>query len=472
MNRKRIVLLVAAVCLLALGTVAVTWAANTEPTIVFDVATKEFHFLNCEEYSYGDENGDGVFEMYPDLFPSIRNAMPGDSFSQAIRVKVINIGADVVKMSLLAENPNDDYAKLLYHAADDAENNYPATLRVSFPALNTGNRVFQTIKERVVGGRRLSYTEPLGTPVYLGAFSNLSREREINVNFDIPIQAGNELQGLCATIDWVFVAEIMPRKPTSGSTQGGSVEESNRTWNIPIEKDYHMAYIIGKPDGLIHPDDSMTRAEAATLFFRLMTEETREHYWETSNSFIDIPSNKWYNNAISTMANAGVIHGYPDGSFRPDAYITRAEFVTMVSRIVTAKQITKSTFTDAQNHWAAAAIDNASSLGIISGFPDGSFRPDTYISRAQGAAICNRLLNRIPHHAGLLEDMVVWPDNMDPEKWYYLDIQEATSSHLHDMRSVEDLGEDREYWIQLDDLIDWKSYERPVPGKNVFRSDD
>lgn len=171
------------------------------------------------------------------------------------------------------------------------------------------------------------------------------------------------------------------------------------------------------------------------------------------------------------MTNAGAINGYPDGSFRPNASITRAEFVTIVSRIVSAKNPVRSDFSDMDGHWARDAVDNAVSLGVITGYPDGTFRPDELISRAEVMAICNRLMGRLPCEESLLDGMIEWADNMDMTKWYYLNVQEATNSHVHELGGNKELYVDYEYWIQIDPYIEWEKLERPdSTATNMYQS--
>ena len=472
MTKKKILVLAVLACVLALGVAAATWAFDPVPTVVFDAAAKTFSFQNCQEYTYGDENGDGVAESYPDLFPNIKNAMPGDSFTQTIRVKVINAGSNTVKMYLKSENPNADYKKLV------AANGDTVSLTARFGKVGAAKRNVLTVAKDFIKGedKSLTYTSPLANQLYLGAFTGNAKDREVDVSFTIQTEAGNELSGLTAMIDWVFVAEIIPDTPGPGPGPGGTDtdehEDSRGTWHIDLV-DYHVAYVIGRDDGRVYPEAPITRAEATTIFFRLMTDECRAHYWKTVNTYYDVPSDAWYNNAVSTMTNAGVIEGYPDGAFRPDAPITRAEFVTIVSRIVTANKIVSSKFSDMDGHWAVSAVDNAVSLGVVTGYPDGSFRPEESITRAEVMAICNRLMGRLLCEESLPEGMLEWVDNMDTAKWYYLDVQEATNSHLHRLGGGQELYADYEYWVRLIEGINWKKLEQPdSTAVSIYRSNE
>ena len=488
--KKKLIVLAVLVCVIALGAAAVTWASNDVPTVIFDAATKTFTFQNCEKYTYGDEDHDGHDEQYADLFPNLKNLMPGDSAAQSVRVKVINAGSDTVKMYLRAENPNADYDKLLN------EEGHMATMTASFGEVGARKTdILRRAADFIRGRKGIRVKETDSNNVYLGAFTGQSKDREVDVSFALPLEAGNEYAGLTATIDWVFLAEIIPDTPGPGPGPGGDDDKPTeedfkpgegdiphspgyvpRDWLVAMNVRRHVEYVIGRPDGCVHPEDPITRGEAVTIIFRLMTEESRAYYLKDTNTFSDISTNTWCNVAISTLANAGVIQGYPDGTFRQEAPITRAEFVTLLYRIVRARDIAENTFSDVRdNYWAKDAIDNAVTLGIINGYPDGTFRSEETLTRAMMMAICNRMLDRYPDGDWLLEDMIIWPDNMDTGKWYYLDVQEATNTHLHDRRRLADDGKlkvlDWEYWIEVLPNVDWKIYEIPGGLENAYRSD-
>ena len=312
MTKKKIAILAALVCILALGIAAVTWAADPVPTVIFDAKAKTFTFQNCIQYTYGDEDGDGTAEQYPDLFPTIKNAMPGDSFDQTIRVKVINAGRDVVKMYLRSENPNDDYDKLINDSGDEVK------LTARFGEVGGAKRnILDLAKDFIRGRKDTAITSTDTNMVYLGAYTGSSREREIDVTFALELTAGNEYAGKTATVDWVFIAEIIPYTPDPvGPTPGGD-DDDRGTWNLELVSE-HINYVIGRDDGLVHPEDTITRAEATTIFFRLMTDASRERYWTMSNPYYDVALTMWYNNAISTMTRAGIVEGCPGNVFEPD----------------------------------------------------------------------------------------------------------------------------------------------------------
>ena len=215
----------------------------------------------------------------------------------------------------------------------------------------------------------------------------------------------------------------------------------------------HFAYIIGN-NGMVLPTSNITRAEVATIFFRLLTDESRDSIWSQENDFIDVFADDWYNNAVSTMANGGILKGYTDGTFRPKNSITRAEFATIAIRFFADFVVSDSKFTDTEGHWGEAYINMAAEKGLIKGYPDSTFHPDAPITRAEAMAIINRLLDRHPHKDYLPKGMITWPDNMDTNKWYYADVQEATNSHEYRMVSGNEL------WTALLPVRDWAAFEK------------
>ena len=221
-----------------------------------------------------------------------------------------------------------------------------------------------------------------------------------------------------------------------------------------------QAYLIGTPNGLIRPGGNITRAEVATIFFRLITDETREQYWMQTNPFPDVMLHNWFNNAVSTMANAGVFIGRSDGTFAPDATITRAEMAAAIVRFmdVTGVNGTKIAFSDIDGHWAADYINAAAENGWIFGYPDGTFRPDQPIARAEVAAMVNRIFGRLPEiEADLLTDMIIWPDNANADRWYYFYIQSASNSYTYEIKT----DGIHERWLALVPTRDWATLERP-----------
>ena len=220
-----------------------------------------------------------------------------------------------------------------------------------------------------------------------------------------------------------------------------------------LERDDHFGYIVGRTETTVAPEADITRAEVATIFFRLLTDESRAAFWSTESGFTDVDAGDWYNNAVATMANAGVINGYEDGAFRPDAPITRAEFAAMAVRFYESEaEIDHDVFSDIGSSWARDEINLAHALDIVGGYSDGTFRPNANITRAEAVTIINNVLGREPDAANLHPDMKVWDDN-SPDAWYYAEIQEATNSHTYSR----DGGS--EYWLTVEPLRDWEALE-------------
>ncbi len=217
----------------------------------------------------------------------------------------------------------------------------------------------------------------------------------------------------------------------------------------------HFAYVIGyEEDGTVRPLNNISRAEVATIFFRLMTEEFRQSNWSTVNSFIDVEEGDWYNNAVSTCAKAGILTGYEDGSFKPNASITRAEFAAVAARFLDDSYVDdgKGDFSDTADHWAASYIRLAAKAGWINGSGN-RFDPEEFITRAQVMTIVNRMLDRTPDKDHMLPSMKTWTDN--PEgTWYYEAVQEATNEHdyTRDEMSVET-------WTLVKQHRDWAAIE-------------
>lgn len=223
-----------------------------------------------------------------------------------------------------------------------------------------------------------------------------------------------------------------------------------------LNKTDHFAYVIGYPDGTVHPNGQITRAEVATIFFRLLRDEVRDGAFTTSNTYSDVAYGKWYNNPISTMSALGIITGYPDGTFKPNKPITRAEFAAIAARFDETQSGKSATFSDVIGHWAAKEIGIAYANEWIKGYPDGTFKPDQNITRAEAMTMINRVLERKPESPGdLLTNMNKWTDNMDTSKWYYLDVQEATNSHAYTRKTF-----NYELWRQMLPDPDWSRYER------------
>lgn len=221
-----------------------------------------------------------------------------------------------------------------------------------------------------------------------------------------------------------------------------------------LNGDDHFAYVIGYPDGKVHPEGNISRAETATIFFRLLKSDIRDGNLTADNDFSDVSDGQWHNKAISTMAKLGIVKGRRADRFDPDASITRAEFAAICARFSTKPVENSGSFSDISGHWAENEIERAAAFGWISGYPNGTFRPDARITRAEAMTMINRVLCRMPQSkSDLLDSMVTWPDNK-PSDWHYLAVQEATNSHDFNRQ-----GEVGESWTKLTSVPDWTRYQ-------------
>lgn len=246
-------------------------------------------------------------------------------------------------------------------------------------------------------------------------------------------------------------------KDNDGGSGGGSHRPNNKPDETPeaLNGDDHFDYVVGYSDGLVHPERNITRAEVASIFFRLLQDDVREKNLTDQNPFNDVFTDDWFNVAVSTMYDMDIVYGRDNNNFDPNAYITRAEFAAIAARFDSEGYSGENLFTDIDGHWAANQINRAAEKGWISGYPDGTFGPDRYITRAEAVTMINRVLNRLPESADALhEDMNVFPDNMDTTAWYYLAIQEATSSHEYE----KDKDGVYETWTDVLPDRDWAQY--------------
>lgn len=215
----------------------------------------------------------------------------------------------------------------------------------------------------------------------------------------------------------------------------------------------HFAYIVGYGNGEVRPQNNITRAEVATIFFRLLTDDVRDENLTKTNRYSDVTRADWYNTAVSTLSSMGIITGYPDGTFRPNAAITRAEFAAIAARFDNDGDKTAAKFSDIATHWAKDEISIAYNNGWITGYPDGTFGPQRDITRAETMT----LVNRQPEtEEDLLPNMTVWTDNANPKAWYYLAVQEATNSHYYKFKT----NSKYEKWTELRETRDWTQLEK------------
>ena len=259
--------------------------------------------------------------------------------------------------------------------------------------------------------------------------------------------------------DTVFTYTYAKKSSSGGGGGGGSHKP---TVTIPddvptgLNGDDHYAYIVGYPDSTVRPQNGITRAEVATIFFRLLTDETRNANSTKSNSYSDVAAGAWYNHAVSTLSAMGIVKGDSNGKFNPNAPITRAEFAAIAARFDDKANTTAVDFSDIASHWAKDEISAAANNGWINGYTDGTFRPNNKITRAEAMTLVNRVLKRLPETAeDLHNDMIKWSDNSDTSAWYYLAVQEATNSHYYDLKENK-----HEKWSKLRETRDWTELEK------------
>ena len=255
---------------------------------------------------------------------------------------------------------------------------------------------------------------------------------------------------------WYADKELTQKISSIKMTSDKTVYAGWKASTVPdmLNGDDHYAYVVGYSDGTVRPNANISRAEVATIFFRLLKEEVRDGNLTTENIFADVTNGQWHNKAISTMAKLDIVKGRRADSFDPDASITRAEFAAICARFNTKPVGNSGSFSDISGHWAENEIERAAAFGWISGYPDGTFHPDARITRAEAMTMINRVLCRMPQsESDLLDSMVTWPDNK-PSDWHYLAVQEATNSHDFNRQ-----GEVGESWTKLTSVPDWKQYQ-------------
>ncbi|MED9887582.1 MAG: S-layer homology domain-containing protein [Oscillospiraceae bacterium] len=258
----------------------------------------------------------------------------------------------------------------------------------------------------------------------------------------------NNIQGVTITNTYYYKPTYRPPTPTVVIPDDDA---------LGLNTTDHFAYIVGYGNGEVRPQNNITRAEVATIFFRLLTDDVRDENLTKTNRYSDVAATSWYNTAVSTLSSMGIITGYPDGTFRPNAAITRAEFAAIAARFDNDGDKTAAKFSDIANHWAKDEISIAYNNGWITGYPDGTFGPQRDITRAETMTLVNRVLNRQPEtEDDLLPNMTVWTDNANPKAWYYLAVQEATNSHYYKFKT----NSKYEKWTELRETRDWTQLEK------------
>ena len=308
-------------------------------------------------------------------------------------------------------------------------------------------------KKDAAGNNSATGTAKLDTVPAVGSEPNSGYKA--SGNWDETPSVGLEIKK-----DTVFTFTYSRRSSSGGSSRPSTpptVDIPDNDVPTGLNGKDHYAYIIGYGNNDVRPQNNITRAEVATIFFRLLTDETRTANMTKSNSYNDVKDGDWFCCAVSTLSKMGIIKGYEDGSFKPNAPISRAEFAAIAARFDPDGDKTPATFADVTSHWAKDEISIAANHGWIKGYEDGSFKPDQKITRAETMTLVNRVLNRLPETKDdLHKDMKTWVDNMDETAWYYLAVQEATNSHYFKNKTSTKF----EQWTELRDTRDWSELEK------------
>lgn len=432
MKHKKLTMIVALVLVVALAAGLGIWATGEAniPTVTYydgsDGTNAHFTFTHTGKGS--DTN----------LFPNFSDCMPGDSLTQTIRVQADSKnGVQGAKIYLRAEINGDASAK------EDSTISYNDVLdHIGMTVSKNGVPLASNKTAKLFS--QLDAADGLKSNVFIAEVGPKTDPVDLDVTIDVDPAMGNAFQEAAAHITFVFSVEDNELPPP------------------PLEREKHDAYICGYPDGTVKPERQITRAEVATIFYRLLQDEARENVWSRTNSYSDVASGAWYNSAVSTLTNAGILTGYEDGTFRPNAPITRAEFATIAARFYHAPEVTGDAFPDISGSWARVYINRAAALGLVRGYPDGTFRPNTEITRAEVMEIINNVLFRTPDKEHFLPDMVPWPDNPDtPGNWSYEAVQEATNNH--DYERVNNTS--TETWTKITPARDWDALEADLAQK-------
>ena len=372
---------------------------------------------------------------------------------------------NITKKFMGSSWPSNEKFQFEIKAADNSAANtpLPEETRITIAAPSNGSENSGAFGD-------ITYTEP-GTYIYTiteveGNHDNIIYDDHVltitvTVDEDMNIAVDTDGSRTFTNIRW-----------NDEATPGTTDEETP-----DLNTQDHYSYIVGYPEDYrtgeatdnedlwpVKPQGNITRAEVATIFYRLLTDEARAENWTQSNDFTDVSSDDWFNTPVSTLSAMGILTGFEDGSFQPNAPITRAEFAAIAVRFYENDSVdyTDGTFSDITgSEWFADAVQAAKEQGIIGGYPDGSFQPNKAITRAEACSIVNRTLDRVPHEDYLLPDTIMrtWPDNQKGA-WYYADIQEATNGHEYEWVTSD--GTNHENWTGDRDEIDWDEVEREL----------
>lgn len=253
--------------------------------------------------------------------------------------------------------------------------------------------------------------------------------RKITTKSDLYYQELTAPEGYVVSSDKIDIEKSdLTTSQTTAEKNAETVRNYQKNAPADLNGDDHVAYVHGYTDGTVKPNNNVTRAETATMLYRLLTESRRNEIQTANNSFSDVSTDDWYNESVSTMANGKYITGYPDGTFGGNKNITRAEFVAMLVRFIGVQNEDRSFIDVSRDYWAYGCIATATKAGWIAGYTDGTFKPEQPITRAEAMTIINRVLNRGVNEKSELMNFRVWPDN-DPSAWYYYEVIEASNEH-------------------------------------------
>ena len=426
---------------------------------------------------FHDANSEKIFqEIKDEILYSIQSGVVtdiiGKNFDLTDRNKLtentftLKVGG--VTLDATVDESND---KVVYFGTADENGMYPYEVKYQPASTDKEEQLIWTINKPVERSKRLTLSYSLDLINKKTASGTYTEPTNENAVLDYVMTTNEEGQ-------LIFPVPTVSYTVSGGGGGGGGGGSITIPDDVPTGLDLknHYGYIIGYPVDYytgkpttdqtkkpVRPEGKITRAEVATIYFRMLTDENRAANWNQVSGFSDVKSSAWYNNAISTLTKAGILKGYEDGTFQPNGYITRAEFATIAIRFFSGVYEGEDLFPDIKGHWAEDYINNAANKGLVKGYEDGTFGPDRYITRAEAVTLVNRTLNRHPHNDGLHQDMLRWPDNMDTSKWYYADMQEATNSHEPDKNKT---TADKEYWGKMLPIRDWEALEKEWSNAN------
>ncbi|MCF2662943.1 S-layer homology domain-containing protein, partial [Oscillibacter valericigenes] len=408
------------------------------------------------EYYYDDVKDDGKTENLSATYQSVIDTYPDKVVTDFVLEKVVglpltiteNTATNVIKVYYATDKigPEDPEGTDPNKPGDRIPDKYQFT--VTYKATNGKVSISSTVVTKLnnAGNPSAEGTAKLADNQVATATANSGyRQSSLTWSPETPFA------GLVITANTTFTAKFSSIPVYDDDDDDDDDGKDIKDPEVPLgglqlNKDDHFAYIKGYADGTVRPDNFITRAQVATIFYRLMTDETRMLCFSETNDFSDVPADYWANKAISTLSNAGIITGFSDGTFRPNAFITRAQFAAIAARFSVVTEDLPNPFSDVpEGYWAEDLIAYAAHLGWVNGYPDGTFRPTANITRAAAMKLINNVLERQVDEDGLLEDATSWND-CTPDDWCYYIVMEATNSHDWERRSKKSLVED---WTAL-----------------------